>query len=107
MYEIFDRKDDIVLGKFITYMKKSISNTRINYLKHQKYLNNNENGLNEEEWLLLSDRDNYGHFSFSYQDIFELFEDENVAIAFKNLTDLQRKKNKIKSIKKSKKIFGG
>lgn len=91
MYEIFDRKDDIVLGKFITYMKKAISNTRINYLKHQKYLNNNENSLNEEEWLLLPDRGNYGHFSFSYEDIFEFFEDEKMAIAFKSLTDLQKK----------------
>lgn len=91
MFEIFDRKDDLVLGKFITYMKKAISNTRTNYLKHQKYISNNENGLNEEEWLLLSAKDNYGHFLFSYENIFELFENEKIAMAFKNLTDLQKK----------------
>lgn len=91
MYDRFEKKDDVVLARFITYMKKAISNTRINYLKHQIYLRNNEDNLNDEEWLLLSDKDNHGHFSFSYKNIFELFENEKVAIAFKNLTDLQKK----------------
>lgn len=91
MYEIFDKKDDMVLGRFITYMKKAISNTRINYLKHQRYLKNNENTLNDEEWQLLSDRDSNCHFTFSYKNIYEVFENEEVVIAFKKLTDLQKK----------------
>lgn len=91
MYEVFDKKDDIVLGRFITYMRKAISNTRINYLNHQKYLKNNEDYLDEEEWLLLSDEDSYGHLCLSYKNIFEVFEDEKIANAFNQLTGLQKK----------------
>ena len=82
---------DIVLAKYIRYMKKAIYNAKINYLKHQKFIESREQFFNDEEWSKLSDMDNYDHFSFSSKEIEEFFEDEKIAKAFKQLTDLQKK----------------
>lgn len=91
MYNKLHRENDIILAKYINYMKKSIHNARINYLKHQKFIQSKEQYLNDEEWLQLSETDNCDHFFVSEKDIEEYFEDENMIKAFKNLTELQKK----------------
>lgn len=91
MYKNLKKENDIVLAKYINYMKKSIHNARINYLQHQKFIQSKEQYLNDEEWLQLSDMDFCDHFSFTEKEIENYFEDEKVIRAFKKLTNLQKK----------------
>lgn len=83
------RDKDIVLARYINYMKKSICNARINYLKHQEFIESKEQYLDDEEWLKLSDKDSCDHFFVT--EIEEYFEDEKIIRAFKGLTDLQKR----------------
>lgn len=91
MYKNRNNDKDIVLAKYINYTKISIHNARINYLKHQTFVESKEQYLNDEEWLQLSDMDSCDHFSISAEEIEEYFEDEKVIRAFKKLTALQKK----------------
>lgn len=87
----YNKDNDIVLARYINYMKKSIHNARINYLKHQNFIQSKEQYLSDDEWLQLSDIDNCDHFSVSAKEIEEYFEDERIVKAFKKLTELQKK----------------
>lgn len=93
MYREFDYKEDIVLGNFISYMNKALLHRRINYLKYQQYVKEKECSLSKEEWEILSFEDDMpcSSFCFEVEKLYELFEDEHIAGAFKKLTELQQK----------------
>lgn len=91
MYNELKKENDVVLAKYINYMKKSIHNARINYLKHEKFIQSKEQYLNDEEWLRLSDMDNCDHSFISEKEIEQYFEDERLIQVFKQLTILQKK----------------
>lgn len=91
MYKNLKRENDIILAKYINYMKRSIYNARINYLKHQKFTKTKEKYLDYEEWLQLFDIDNCNHFFFDLIELEEYWESEKITKAFEELTDLQKK----------------
>ena len=94
MFREFEKQDvDIVLGKFIAFMDKVLQNKQIDYLRHQKFLLQNESYLNQEEWEVLSVEDDKSRSSFSleFENLYEIFEDDNVARAFEKLTESQQK----------------
>lgn len=47
--------DDIVFARFINYMDKALLHRRINYIKHQEYLNKMERNITQKEWIVLPD----------------------------------------------------
>ena len=53
--------DDIVFARYINYMRKALLNRRINYLRHKKYLLEKEIFVSNEEWKVLSNKDNTDH----------------------------------------------
>ena len=57
--------DDIVFARYINYMRKALLNRRINYLRHKKYLLEKEIFVSNEEWKVLSNKDNTDHSFFS------------------------------------------
>lgn len=78
--------NDIVFARFINYMKKALLHKRINYLKHCKFLKEQELQLEEKEWNMLSSKDNMLHSFFAFNE-----KDENGQSILKILTEKQRK----------------
>lgn len=78
--------NDIVFARFINYMKKALLHKRINYLKHYKFLKEQELQLEEKEWNILSGKDDMLHSFFAFNG-----KDENEQSILKILTEKQRK----------------
>lgn len=78
--------NDIVFARFINYMRKALLHKRINYLKHYKFLKEQELQLEEKEWNMLSIKDNMIHSFFAFKE-----KDENEQSILKILTEKQRK----------------
>lgn len=78
--------NDIVFARFINYMKKALLHKRINYLKHYKFLKEQELQLEEQEWNMLSSKDDMLHSFFAFK-----WKDENEQSILKILTEKQRK----------------
>lgn len=78
-------KDDIVYARFINYMQISLINKKLNYEKHQIFLDKKEKKLNYRGWSVLSDNE-----SIDYP-FFELNKDySDLESAIDKLTDKQR-----------------
>ncbi len=54
--------DDIVFARFINFMKKSLLNKKIDYIRHQEYLTRKEKVITHEEWSVLSNDDTFCSF---------------------------------------------
>lgn len=85
-------ENDIVFAKYITYMKKALLHKRIDYIRHQDFLNKKEQNLTQEEWVVLSMDDNTAHSSF-----FCLCEDNDIdnELLEKAVTTLTEKQRKV------------
>lgn len=68
-------------------MRKALLNRRINYLRHKKYLLEKEISVSNEEWEVLSNKDNTDHSFFSDEDK----KREDLKIAVEKLTEKQKK----------------
>lgn len=77
--------NDIVFARFINYMKKALLHKKINYLKHKRVLKEQELQLDQEEWNVLSSKDNIVHSFFEFKS-----EDENKRNILNILTEKQR-----------------
>lgn len=78
-------KDDIVYARFINYMQIALIHEKINYEKHQKFLDSQEEKLNYRGWSVLSDKESIDH------PFFELNKDySDLELAINKLTDKQR-----------------
>ena len=85
--EIFaDKKydGDIVFSRFINYMQIALYHKKIDYEKHQEFLNNKEEQIESEGWSVLSDDSMDYPFSAFNKDY------ECLDIAISKLTDKQR-----------------
>lgn len=76
-------KDDVVFARYINYMKKALLNKRLDFLKHEKYINQKEQTVSDEEWVILSDKDNFVHSFFAEKSV-------ELKIAIDKLTKKQR-----------------
>lgn len=86
-------ENDIVFARFINYMKKTLLNKRIDYLRHQTYLKKKEKLLNEKEWIVFSVNDDTVYSFFD-------FEQKEIKNAIKQLTEKQQKVLYLNLIKK-------
>lgn len=78
--------DDIVFARYINYMKKTLLHKKLDYNKHQDFLKCQEQYLKQEEWAVLSNKEDS-----SVHSIFILKEDYNkLNIAISKLTEKQR-----------------
>lgn len=87
VYQENEFADDIVFARFINYMRKALLNRRINYLRHKKYLLEKEISMSNEEWEVLSNKDNADHSFFSDENK----KSEDLKIAVGKLTEKQKK----------------
>lgn len=87
VYQENEFADDIVFARYINYMRKALLNRRINYLRHKKYLLEKEISVSNEEWEVLSNKDNTDHSFFSDEDK----KNEDLKIAVEKLTEKQKK----------------
>ena len=87
VYQGNEFADDIVFARYINYMRKALLNRRINYLRHKKYLLEKEISVSNEEWEVLSNKDNTDHSFFSDEDK----KSEDLKIAVEKLTEKQKK----------------
>ena len=87
VYQENEFADDIVFARYINYMRKALLNRRINYLRHKKYLLEKEISVSNEEWEVLSNKDNTDHSFFSDEDK----KREDLKIAVEKLTEKQKK----------------
>lgn len=87
VYQENEFADDIVFARYINYMRKALLNRRINYLRHKKYLLEKEISVSNEEWKVLSNKDNTDHSFFSDEDK----KSEDLKIAVEKLTEKQKK----------------
>lgn len=87
VYQENEFADDIVFARYINYMRKALLNRRINYLRHKKYLLEKEISVSNEEWEVLSNKDNTDHSFFSDEDK----KSEDLKIAVEKLTEKQKK----------------
>ncbi len=78
--------NDIVFARFINYMKKALLHKKINYLKHKRFLKEQELQLDQKEWNVLSSKDDVVHSFFSFKG-----KDENKQDILNVLTEKQRK----------------
>lgn len=78
-------KDDIVYARFINYMQIALIHEKINYEKHQNFLDSQEEKLNNKGWSVLSDKGSIDHPFF---DLNKDYSDLETAIS--KLTDKQR-----------------
>lgn len=78
-------KDDVVYARFINYMQIALIHEKINYEKHQNFLDRQEEKLNHRGWSVLSDKESMDH------PFFELNKDySDLESAISKLTDKQR-----------------
>lgn len=82
---------DVVFARYINYMKKALLNKRLDFLKHQKYINQKEQTISDEEWTTLSARDNFVHSFFDGKNNIEIERNVELKIAIDKLTEKQRK----------------
>lgn len=80
-------EDDIVFARYINYMKKALLHRKINYIKHKRYLENQEKIVPKNEWIVLKDNTVHSFFDFD--------EDKEVKIqqlkqAINTLTEKQK-----------------
>lgn len=87
VYQENEFADDIVFARYINYMRKALLNRRINYLRHKKYLLEKEISVSNEEWEVLSNKDNTDHSFFSDENK----KSEDLKIAVEKLTEKQKK----------------
>lgn len=87
VYQENEFADDIVFARYINYMRKALLNRRINYLRHKKYLLEKEISVSNEEWEVLSNKDNTDHSFFSVENK----KSEDLKIAVEKLTEKQKK----------------
>ena len=87
VYQENEFADDIVFARYINYMRKALLNRRINYLRHKKYLLEKEISVSNEEWEVLSNKDNTDHSFFSDEDK----KSKDLKIAVEKLTEKQKK----------------
>ena len=76
-------ENDIVFARYINYMKKALLNKRLDFLKHEKYINQKEQTVSDEEWAILSDKNNFDHSFFTEKSV-------ELKIAIDKLTEKQR-----------------
>ena len=84
-------ENDLVFARYIRYMEKALLHKRIDYLRHQEYLNRKERLMLEEEWVVLSCEDNATHSFFDSNSRTLPVKGERVEKALKKLTEKQRK----------------
>ena len=61
--------NDIVFARYVNYMRKALLNRRLNYLRHKKYLLEKEISVSNEEWEVLSNKDETDHSFFYKKDL--------------------------------------
>lgn len=83
--------DDIVFARYINYMKKALLNKRLDFLKHQKYLSQNEQTISDREWTNLSDRDIFAHSFFADKNSIGIDKSIELRVAIEKLTEKQKK----------------
>lgn len=82
--------NDIVFARYINYMKKALLNKRLDFLKHQKYINQKEQTISDEEWTILSDKGNSVHSFFNVQNNIGFESSIELKIAIDKLTEKQK-----------------
>ena len=87
VYQENEFVDDIVFARYINYMRKALLNRRINYLRHKKYLLEKEIFVSNEEWKVLSNKDNTDHSFFSDENK----KSKDLKMAIEKLTEKQKK----------------
>lgn len=50
-----DLKDDVVFARFINYMQIALLHRKLNYEKHNKFINKQEEKISQEEWSKIPD----------------------------------------------------
>lgn len=84
-------ENDLVFARYIKYMEKALLHKRIDYLRHQDYLNRKESLMRQEEWVVLSCEDNATHSFFDLHSKNLPVKGERVEKALRKLTEKQRK----------------
>lgn len=83
-------ENDIVFARYINYMKKALLNRKLDFLKHQKYINQKEQTISDEEWTILSDKGNSVHSFFNVQNNIGFESSIELKIAIDKLTEKQK-----------------
>lgn len=83
-------ENDIVFARYINYMKKALLNRKFDFLKHQKYINQKEQTISDEEWTILSDKGNSVHSFFNVQNNIGFESSIELKIAIDKLTEKQK-----------------
>lgn len=71
-------------------MKKALLNRKLDFLKHQKYINQKEQTISDEEWTILSDKGNSVHSFFNVQNNIGFESSIELKIAIDKLTEKQK-----------------
>lgn len=50
-----DLEDDVVFARFINYMQIALLHRKLNYEKHNKFINKQEEKISQEEWSKIPD----------------------------------------------------
>ena len=83
-------ENDIVFARYINYMKKALLNRKLDFLKHQKYINQKEQTISDEEWTILSNKGNSVHSFFNVQNNIVFESSIELKIAIDKLTEKQK-----------------
>lgn len=83
-------ENDIVFARYINYMKKALLNRKLDFLKHQKYINQKEQTISDEEWTILSDKGNSVHSFFNVKNNIGFESSIELKIAIDKLTEKQK-----------------
>ena len=83
-------ENDIVFARYINYMKKALLNRKLDFLKHQKYINQKEQTISDEEWTILSNKGNSAHSFFNVQNNIGFESSIELKIAIDKLTEKQK-----------------
>ena len=83
-------ENDIVFARYINYMKKALLNRKLDFLKHQKYINQKEQTISDEEWTILSNKGNSVHSFFNVQNNIVFESSIELIIAIDKLTEKQK-----------------
>ena len=80
-------ENDIVFARYINYMKKALLSRKLDFLKHQKYINQKEQAISDEEWTILSNKGNSVHSFFNVQNNIGFESSIELKIAIDQLTE--------------------
>ena len=83
-------ENDIVFARYINYMKKALLNRKLDFLKHQKYINQKEQTISDEEWTILSNKGHSVHSFFNVQNNIGFESSIELKIAIDKLTEKQK-----------------